>query len=190
VEALKVDDGAVVFDETLTVSGQLTYATLNDGTTTLAATATEINRSTDVSGRLVAAGSALVATIAHEGRIIALDTAAGSTVTLPAATGSGAVYKCIISVIATSNSHIIQVTTDDVMKGIIWNCSTDDTPDLAQPWITAVDSDTITLNRTTTGSVTIGEWIEFVDIASNTWAVRGFIASSGAEATPFSAAVS
>lgn len=190
VEALKVDAGNVVFDEGLTVTGQITYGTLNDGTTALAATTTELNRGSDVSGRLVAGGSSLTGTIAHESRVVLLDTAAGTTFTLPDATGSGQRYTVIISVVATSNSHIIQVAnSSDIMQGIVWTCSTGDTPDLAQPWITAADSDTITLNRTTQGSITIGEWFEFVDVANNTWAVRGFTASSGAEATPFSAAV-
>ena len=190
-EALHVDAGTVLFDETLTVSGLTTYSTISDGTTTLAATTLELNRIADVSTRLIAAGGTLSATVAaHDGKIIALDTAAGSVVTLPAATGSGAVFRFIISVIATTNSHIVKVANaNDVIYGVINTCSTGDSPDLGQPWVTAVDSDTITLDRTTTGSVSIGEWIELVDLVANKWAVRGQTVSSGAEATPFSATV-
>ena len=196
-EGIKVDAGTVTIDETLTVTGAqtfvglTTYGSISDGTTTMTATTLEINRWVDTSGRLVAAGSTLSATQAlHDGKIILLDTASGSVVTLPAASGSGMVLKFKISVIATSNDHIIKVAnSNDIMYGVITTCSTGDAPDLAQPWITAVDSDTITLNRTTTGSVTIGEWIELVDIAANKWAVSGQTASSGTEATPFTATV-
>lgn len=195
VEALKVDDGNVTFDEALTVVGLITYtgATgISDGTTTLAATMLEVNRTCDVSGRLVAAGSTLSATVAlHDGKIIALDTASGSVVTLPAATGTGAVLKFLVTVLATTNSHVIKVAdASDTIEGTIWSVSTGDTPDLGQPWIATAGDDTITLNRTTTGSAVIrGEWFELVDVATDLWLVRGVTHASGAEATPFSATV-
>jgi hypothetical protein len=50
-------------------------------------------------------------------------------------------------------------------------------------------ADTITLNRTTTGSTVKGEFVIVEDYAVNKWAVAGMIASTGTEATPFSAAV-
>ena len=54
----------------------------------------------------------------------------------------------------------------------------------------STNSDTITLNRSTTGSVTLGEWLEVEDIAANTWAVNGMLSATGAAfATPFTAAV-
>jgi len=158
--------------------------------TEVTATATEINRVADVSGRLVAAGSALSVTVAaHDGKTILLDTAAGSTCTLPASSGSGARFRFVISTVATSNSHIIKVANaTDVMSGVI--IAANDTDGSASAWETAATSDTITLNRTTTGSTIKGEWVELEDIASGTWAVTGVIAATGTEATPFSATVS
>ena len=157
---------------------------------TLDATALEINRVCDLSSRLVAAGADETATLAaHGDRIILLDTAAGSTVTLPAAAGTGVRIKCIISAIATSNSHIIKVGDGtDTFKGSILLVDSD-TAGTVTGFVTASDSDTITLNRTTQGSVTVGEWIEFVDIAENVWAVSGCLTNSGSGATPFSATV-
>lgn len=154
------------------------------------ATTAEINRAADVSTRLIAAGSALSVTVAaHDGKTILLDTAAGSTCTLPASSGSGARFKFVISVLATSNSHIVKVANaTDIMVGTI-NSVADDA-DATRGWITAGTSDTITLNRTTTGSVTRGEWVEVEDIAAGIWAVRGMTSSTGTEATPFSATVS
>jgi hypothetical protein len=44
----------------------------------------------------------------------------------------------------------------------------------------------VTLNGTTTGGVSIGDWVEFEDILGTGWAVRGVVNQSGTEATPFS----
>lgn len=143
------------------------------------------------SGTTVAVGSALtMSEDTHAGKTMLLDTAAGSTATLPASTGSGAVYKFVVSALATSNSHVIQVANaSDAMQGIIF--SMDDTSANAVAFAAvAGTSDTITLNRTTTGSVTIGEYFTITDIAANTYHVSGFISNTGTPATPFSAAVS
>lgn len=157
--------------------------------TAIDATAAEINRNCDTSARLIAAGSALTVTQAlHDGKTIKLDTAAGSTCTLPAATGTGAMYRFVVSVLATSNSHIVKVANGtDIMQGII--LSRADDADATRAWGTGATDDTITLNRTTTGSVLRGEWIEVLDVASGLFLVRGVTASSGTEATPFSATV-
>lgn len=137
----------------------------------------------------VAAGSALTLTRdAHDGKTILLDTAAGSTVTLPASSGSGMRFRFVISVVPTSNSHIVKVANaTDVMSGVI--VTAQDAADTAVAWETASTSDTITLNRTTTGGTIIGEWVEIEDVVSGTWAVRGCTAATGTEATPFSATV-
>lgn len=158
--------------------------------TQIAATAAEINRNCDASGRLVAAGSALTVTEAlHDGKIIKLDTATGSTCTLPAATGSGARFRFVVAVIATSNNHIVKVANaSDTIAGTVSVVDTD-TAGTVTGFATAATSDTITLNRGTSGSVTVGEWLELVDIVPNVWAVRGVLSNTGGGATPFSAAV-
>lgn len=140
--------------------------------------------------KAVAAGSDLTLTEKdHAGRTILLNTAAGSTVTLPAANGGGAVYRFVVSVLATSNSHIIKVANaSDAMQGGV--VTRDDTANNAESFFaTAGTSDTITLNRSTTGSVTIGEYIEIIDIATNRFQVNGLISNTGTAATPFSATV-
>lgn len=139
----------------------------------------------------VNAGSTLTLTqAAHAGRVINLDTAAGSTVTLPAATGSGAVYTFRVSVLATSNSHVVKAASaDDSFDGII--VSMDDTSDNAVAFAAvAGTSDTITLNRSTTGSVTVGESFTVTDVAEGRFHVTGTISNTGTPATPFSATVS
>lgn len=144
------------------------------------------------SGGKTAAGSALTLTAAdYGGRTILLDTAAGSTVTLPAASGTGVKFKFLVSVIATSNSHIIKVAnSSDTMTGMILAVSDDaGFPVKGYTADATAGADTITLNRTTTGSTVKGEWIEVEDYAANKWAVRGVTAATGTEATPFSATV-
>lgn len=161
-----------------------------DSTGSISATSAEINRVADVSSRLVTiTGDITLTEAAHEGKILLLGEVGGNAavaVTLPAATGSGGVYKFIVSVVNTSG-YTIQVTGDDTMDGQI--ISLQDAADTVVGWETAATSDTITLNGTTTGGVAIGNWVELIDIAADQWAVSGQTTSSGIEATPFSAAV-
>lgn len=158
--------------------------------TDLNATVSELNRAADVSSRLVAAGGTLTMTEGtHEGKTICLDTAAGSVVTLPTSTGGGAVYRFLVTVTATSNSHIIKVgNATDEMRGFVVQDS--DTATAPNIWWAADNDDTITLNRTTTGLAAQGECFEIVDATAGHFFVKGYSQASGAEATPFSATVS
>ena len=127
----------------------------------------------------------------HAGKTILLDTAAGSVVTLPAGASEllGLQFKFVVSVLATSNSHIIQVANaSDIMVGSIATVDTD-TADAYASFATTSTSDTITLNRSTTGSVRTGETITAEYVATNRWLIDGIVFVTGAPATPFSAAV-
>ncbi|MCK1479316.1 hypothetical protein IVB27_32400 [Bradyrhizobium sp. 197] len=137
----------------------------------------------------LAAGSTRTLTADDSGKLIALDTLAGSTVTLPAAVGSGAKYRFYVSVLATSNSHIVKVanSSDTMIGGVV--IADTDTAGAASSFFAASTSDTITLNRSTTGSVSLGEYIEVEDIASTKWLVSAVISGTGTVATPFSATV-
>lgn len=137
----------------------------------------------------VAAGGTLTLTSAtHAGRRINLDTAAGSVVTLPAATGTGDEFEFVTTVIATSNSHKVQVANStDVMTGAL--AVVDNADGTCTMFGTVAASDTITLNRTTTGSVKIGERFWVKDVKAGYFSVRGVVIATGSEATPFSAAV-
>lgn len=185
-DATQIDLGGM----TLVVNDIQTGATSAGAAgTAVSATAAEVNRNTDVSGRLVAAGGTLTLTeAAHEGKIICLDTAAGSVVTLPDSTGGGGVYKFLITVTATSNSHVIKVANaGDEMRGYVIQDS--DTATAPNIWWAADNDDTITLNRTTTGLAAQGEYFELVDATNGHWFVRGYSQANGTEATPFSATV-
>jgi hypothetical protein len=145
----------------------------------------------DILPKDFAAGATLtVVPDLHRGGTIYLDTAAGSTVTLPAATGSGDEYTFMVKVLATSNNHIVKVANAaDTMSGVAITTDTD-TAGTVTAWATAAASDTITLNRSTTGSARIGEVIFVKDVAAAKWAVQALLSNTGDGATPFSATVS
>lgn len=122
----------------------------------------------------------------HAGRVINLSAAAGLTVTLPAATGTGNIYRFFVLTTVTSNNYIIQVANaTDVIQGVITVAT--DTSGITVP--TAATSDTITMNGTTTGGV-IGGYLILQDVSSGFFSITGGLNATGVEATPFSAAVS
>ena len=142
---------------------------------------------------IIAAGGTKALVASQNNNVIQLNTATGSVVTLPAASGSGVGYSFYVSVLATSNSHIIYTASangvggSDVFRGLI-NGSRIDSGNAVLGFAAQSTSNTITLNRSTTGSVTLGEYIDVTDVATNVWLIRsGMLSSTGAAfATPFS----
>lgn len=160
------------------------------GGTALTATAAELNAVADTSLRLVSATTATLAVTAaaHDGKVIVLNRAAGVTATLPAATGSGAIFRFTVGTAVASNSNIIKVADGtDVMQGAL--IVTDVADGSSATFGTVAASDTITLNGGTTGGRLGGE-IMLIDIATDLYAVSGAVVGNGTEATPFSATVS
>ncbi len=137
---------------------------------------------------LTATGSITAAT--HAGKILLMGEVGGdaaATFTLPAATGSGAEYRFIVSVVNTSN-YVIQVANaNDTIDGSV--TLHQDSAATVASFNTVAASDTITLDGTTTGGVSIGDELTLVDMATNQYMVKGILTASGTEATPFSAAV-
>jgi hypothetical protein len=118
---------------------------------------------------------------AYAGRTINLNSATGRIITLPTATGSGATYTIFIGATVTSGSHVVS-SGAGVIQGAV--AVSTDAAGVTVP--TAADTNTITLNGSTTGGLR-GSMLELQDIASGIWSVRGSLVSTGAEATPFSA---
>lgn len=122
----------------------------------------------------------------HAGNVVVLNSTTGRIITLPASTGKGDVYTLFISATVSSGSHVLVVsagTTDSFGGGV--SISTDIA---GITMLAAADSDTITMSGSTTGGV-VGSWLRVKDVAAGKWMLEGFLASTGAEATPFSAAV-
>lgn len=164
--------------------------TLTIGSTTVSATAAEINRAADVSARVVATTAATLTVTAteHGSRTIVLGSTHTQTITLPQATGSGERYKFAVSVVGTDGSKVITVANaTDVMAGfsVVNSTSTDQ----ASSFLTSETSDTVTFNNTTTGGI-VGTTVIIEDIATGVFLVNCEACVSGIPATPFSAAVS
>lgn len=165
---------------------------LRFGGTAIVASAAEVNRAADVSTRLVViTATGAITEVAHEGKTCLLQEAGGNalvTLTLPAATGGGGRYRFVVNEVNTSSYVIAAATGADIFTGcIIGNDGGGVTTTLR--WQAGATDDTLTLNGTTQGGVTRGDWVEFEDIAADRWAVRGVVNQSGAEVTPFSDAV-
>ena len=175
----------------------------SDSTKITIAEALDVTGALAVAGQTTLTGSFLpaihtftatdaVTVVEHAGRTLLLGEVGGNalvTLTLPAATGSGAVYKMIVSVTNTSNYKIQVANASDTIDGIMLYLDEDGTAVTAFPTVAA--SDTITLNGGTTGGI-VGDYLELIDIATNQYHVRGVmrVAAGANPATPFSAAVS
>ena len=151
------------------------------------------NAHVQVDGQIVAGNSTKTVDAKKDQmpRIVAFDTAAGTTITLPPATGSGRMYRFMVTVTATSNSHILQcASAADEFNGSLTSIDVD-TAD-ATLGFAAQDADgfdTITFNRTTSGLAEVGDYIEVQDILAGRYHVHGVFRANGTVVTPFSAAV-
>jgi hypothetical protein len=120
----------------------------------------------------------------YNGQTINLSRAAGIVVTLPAATGSKAVYTFVVTTAVTSNNYVIQVANStDTINGLASVGGS-----TASVFGTLPASDTLTMNGTTTGGL-VGSYVQVTDIASGEYLVSAALVGSGSPATPFSAAV-
>lgn len=121
----------------------------------------------------------------HANTVTVLDSTTGRIITLPATSGSGDTYTVYVKTTVSSGSHVIQVANGtDVMNGGV-AISTDIA---GITMLAAATTDTVTLSGSTTGGLA-GSWVRFTDVALGFWMLEGFLCSTGAEATPFSAAV-
>lgn len=133
----------------------------------------------------VTASTLTVTNPLHAGRTILQNAAAGCAVTLPAATGSGDVYRINVKTTITSVGLVISASPGtDVFLGKAWAFS-DNAAQAVIAWHPAATDNTITLNGTTTGGY-LGDEITIRDVAAGVWEVQMYIKQTGTEATPFS----
>lgn len=106
--------------------------------------------------------------------------AAAQTINLPAATGKGGNYRIFIGVTASGNKIIRCNGATDIMQGQASMAG--GTPG---SFATAANSNTITMNGTTTGGV-LGSVVELWDVAPGIYSVQVNAIGTGVQATPFS----
>src|ERR1035437_5155186 len=138
------------------------------------------------------AGTLTLSPALHDGKYVSVNILSGAAITLPPATGSGATYKIIVGTSLTSGSLSVAVANAaDYFRGQAYTFVTTvaSTFGTANSGTVSKESDTFTMNHTTTGLGTIGDFIELVDMAAHIWAIEADYASSAAAASPFSAAV-
>lgn len=116
----------------------------------------------------------------HSGVLVVSNLAAAQTITLPAATGTGNVYRIFVATTKTGNL-VINAAGSDVINGGVSVAT--DAAGVSIP--AATTSVTITMNGSTTGGIQ-GSWVNLTDAISGKWMCEGFLVSTGAEATPFS----
>lgn len=151
--------------------------------TTFSGPVTSNNGFISGSGSVVSLSSDVSLTSAsHAGRVMLLDKADGLTVTLPAASGSGNVYKFFVKTTITSNNYVIQLSGSDTMSGVAVVANDDgDSANIFQ----ASSAGTITLDGSATGGI-LGGIIELQDLYSGKYLVKIHQSATTTEATPFS----
>lgn len=148
---------------------------------------TTINGTAFGSGnKMVTAITTLAVTRAlHEGKTVLLSLLASFTSTLPAATGSGDTYKFMVGIVTTSGGgYVIATDGTAVFKGFVTIGALASVGGGNRFGTTTLKN--LTMNATTTGGLTIGDFVQVQDIATNGWAVTGLLSGSGTLATPFS----
>jgi len=144
-------------------------------------------------------GSGVVAIVAtdaltpaeHANRTVTIAKLAGLTLTLPAATGTGDVYKIVVALTNTSSAYVIQVANaTDEFAGTVIQTDADTSDTLASyPALDADGFDTVTMDGSTKGGI-IGDMYTFTDIAAGRFLIEGVVTCTGTAASPLSAAVS
>lgn len=156
----------------------------------VSATPAEINRTCDVSTRKVSlTGTTAITEALHEGKVgVITGSGAEYTYTLPEATGSGAIYRFIINEVNTSNT--VFTTADAANCSFFGSVNILDLDAAAQAaYAPAATDEIMTLNGSTTGGA-IGDYIQFIDMATDKWCVFGQLQcpTGSNPATPFSGA--
>lgn len=115
---------------------------------------------------------------------IVLNAAAGLTLTLPEAKGSGMVFDIAVGTTVTSNSYVIDAGTNG---GDFFGNATllQDGADTVAAFEAAADNNTFTMNGSTQGGLK-GGTIRLTDIGADEWLIEATSAATGTEATPFS----
>lgn len=137
----------------------------------------------------ISAGSTLTVTPAMNNGVILLNAAAGSTVTLPAATGTGNRYQFRVTTTASSNAHkILAASVSDFLNGnAVGHTAAGATLAFSAAAATA-HSIQMPFAGTQPSGGFIGDYFNFIDVGANLWAVDGMYQAGTTATTPFSAA--
>jgi hypothetical protein len=131
----------------------------------------------------ITTATATLSSAAHAGRTVTLNRAAGIAITLPAATGSGDVYRILVGTTFTGDATITCAGTDTLVGQALLGADGGDT---VLHFQSAPGNKIITFTATNTTGGIAGAWVDLVDAVSGRWTVRIISDAAGTEATPFS----
>ena len=136
------------------------------------------------------AGATKTLTVANNNQTVLLGTAAGSVVTLPAATGSGVKFHFVVSTTTTSGAHkILAASSSDFLNGLAIGENAGTCKAFASAAATN-HSIQMPFTGTQPSGGFIGDYFDFQDIAANLWQVNGMYQAGTTPTTPFSTATS
>lgn len=122
----------------------------------------------------------------HSGRTNLLKLAGGFVVTMPDATGSGNRYRFVVGTALTSGQYRFTLATSNtLLGGVIIGDSGDTSAALADLYVAAAADNQLDMTLASGGG-SIGDWVEFEDIAADKWLVNGVFRNVTDPATPFS----
>lgn len=134
----------------------------------------------------VTAATKTILRTANAGRTTVINRAAGTALTLPAAKGTGDIYRFVVGTLLTSATIVVSTApgTDNFAGGVIINDIGDTSPATADFFPTAATSNTFTMTQSL-GAGKIGDWIEIQDIGLAVWSIKGILQGVTDPATPF-----
>jgi hypothetical protein len=136
----------------------------------------------------VSAGATLTATAANAGTTILLNNAAGSAVTLPAATGTGNRYRFVVTTTTTSGAHkILAASSSDFINGIAIGFTGSTAKVFASAAATNHSIQMPFAGSQPSGGF-IGDYFDVTDVAANLWQINSMYQAGTTPTTPFSSA--
>lgn len=137
----------------------------------------------------IAAGASLTLTAAGGNKTVLLNQVAGSTVTLPAATGSGITFRFYVTVTLTSAADkILAASSSDNLIGNVTGQTGNAVKQFSAAHASGFHSLQMPFAGTQPSGGFEGDWFEVKDLAVNTWGVGGMYQAGVTPTTPFSTA--
>lgn len=116
------------------------------------------------------------------GTTFLLNLLAGFTTTLPAATGSGTIWKFVVGTVVTSGAYTISAPASTMFGNIVNGLASGGA---ANTYVQSGGT-SIALDALHKGGAQIGDWVQLTDVGVGVWNVTGIVTGTTALATPFS----
>lgn len=123
----------------------------------------------------------------HWGKVVVPNLAGTVTIQCPIATGSGMWFEVYVGTLSAGQTVIVQrgQSSDRFQGSVFIGIHNNNTGKVFQANQTT-NANTLTLNGTTQGGVSVGDTVLFTDIMTGIWSIQGTVVGSGTIATPFS----